>query len=112
MATKDYVPMRVTLEGKARVRDNGIVRLVLDDGPSIIVHVGWPSVVDVEQLTPAREWRDGDVVQSDAAVYERRGGAWHSTASGSRLVFPDSHVTALVETGARILRYQAGEQNA
>lgn len=65
--------------------------------------------VKVEDIGPTFCWSDGDIILGDSNcnVYLRRDGAWKVT--GSNRVYNDNNLTAAVDAGATVLRYQVGE---
>lgn len=109
--------VRVTLQAEARTMpDTSVTRLVLDEGPSIIVDESWASILEVEPVPEVRQWQDGDVVQSVTYGWtrtrERQGdtSVWVSSRHVTR--WADEDVDDALAAGPdkyRVLRYQAGE---
>lgn len=105
-------PVRVTIEGMLRGVRDGVLRLDTFGSPlqrtSFLIPEGIPGV-SVEDITPPRDWRDGDVVQDsvDHETAVRREGTWDSTLGRE---FQDDEMSHRVaDRGWTVLRYQAGE---
>jgi hypothetical protein len=106
--------VRITLD--ATVRTHALtphtVRAVLTDGTVVLLPAG---AVDVEDVTPARVWTDGDVVQwtdTDAVRVRRTGDDGVTRWLGGLSLFTqtDARVDAALARGAvRVLRYQHGK---
>ena len=111
MAEK-YRPARVTIE--ARVTEE-LGSLWVDTGPTptfapLTINLDRKGVT-VEYLPEPREWRDGDVVQYKTyGVAERMGGAWYLAGREGEWEADPAISTDVKLGSARVLRYQAGEE--
>lgn len=109
--------VRVVIEGEAHEvsRKCGILRIDLpadETGlpPLVMVNPAWEGVT-VEDVAPAYNWQDGDVVQyvggAVGEVWSRNGGRWLCATSLSKRT--DGWAADRVGAGVlRVLRYQAG----
>lgn len=99
--------VRVTMEADARDLGSSL-RLLIVPGGTVLVDPDWPGVT-VEDISPERQWTDGDVVAwDDGHVFTRYGGIWVSPSHGSRH-YDSLAAEALKDGGATLVRYQAGE---
>lgn len=102
--------VRVTIEAEA-VPYAGTSFLRINVGPSTAVIDPDASNVTVEDITPPREWRDGDVIlDTDGDAWQRRNGRWYCSDHGYVSAWSDDAATVEAEhEGSAVLRYQAGE---
>ncbi|WP_408895897.1 hypothetical protein ACJ5H2_13350 [Nocardioides sp. R1-1] len=113
-------PVRVVVEGMAHaVSDKcGILRIDLpadETGvPVVMVNPEWEGVT-VEDVAPAYNWQDGDVLLfrdslNDQHVWARSGGRWRRAGDrGQALTDGQAMSTILSSERGEVLRYQAGE---
>jgi len=104
--------VRITLDGVAQCDPDGqILRMRMGGttGPLVLISKAWPGVA-VEDVTPAREWTNGDVIDHNGDVWVRVAGQWRAVvAHRVRLTDAEADRTlAMYPQTTQVVRYQAG----